>query len=682
VLTPKRTRPVRYRRLQAPLALSIVLATVTAGLLGVQAPAQAADDQHGLEQVVLNPGGGTASEGQDGVRIVLNASAHRMGVPAPAASDQIWFANTIQYCCLTGAGPHLNVGGTLFGESGASGGGRSWSSVAVVGTSGAAATGLPSTTGDATAHLRYTAVKNGRTYTVDRRVAYTFPNHYFRDTYTFTIPAGNTDPVRFYSGGDTSPGSGTEGFGVGLTSPVRSVISVNPGSGKQVGQREVSGSTPFDGATAGHFDEPYDTVAEGGDIGFAVAASEHDTGFMTQWNLGSTPGTRIRAQETFVGLQGTTVSAAFRASEVAAGAPVLLDVSLLNSTRTQVTGVGYTFTLPAGMEIAGGARTSDCGGTLSANGHVVTLSGGTVPLATNCVASVPVSAPAGTYTIDRSSVSGLAVATNGVGSSTLKVTAPSTPVVPPAPTTPEPPALPGAPTGVTATPERSAVLVSWQAPATGSPAVTYRVTADPGSASCETTGLSCVLGGVAGTTYTFTVTPYAAGGVAGTPATVRTGVAVEAPAIGGAAPETPLTLTTDRGLITKASPGEEITVIGDGFLPFSTVTIVIHSTPTMLGQVTTDADGAFSQAVVVPADLEVGEHSLVAYGVDPDGEPHLLRMDVTVAAAETEAAGEAAEGGLPVTGQNVQPLTYVAVAGGLLAVGFLLVLGGRTRRRT
>ncbi|SDF65555.1 hypothetical protein SAMN05660662_2938 [Blastococcus aurantiacus] len=663
----------------------VVALLATSGVVVATAPpAQAAGDQHGAGQVVLNPGGGTASDGRDGLRIVLNASAHRMGVPAPAASDQIWFANSVQYCCLTGAGPHLNVGGTLFGESGASGGGSSWTSVTVVGTSGAAAKGLPSTTGDATAHLRYTAVKNGRTYTVDRRVAYTFPNHFFRDTYTFTIPAGNTDPVRFYSGGDTSPGSGTEGFGVGLTSPVRSVISVNPGSGKLVGQREVPGSKPFDGATSGPFDSPYDTVAEGGNVGFAVAASEHDTGFMTQWNLGSRPGTRVRAQETFVGFQGTSMSAAFRASEVAAGAPVLLDLSVLNSTRTEVSGLGYTFTLPAGMEIAGGERTSNCGGSLSPNGRTVTLTGGRVPLADNCVVSVPVSAPAGTYTIGRSAVSGLAVATNGVGSATLTVTAPSTPVLPPAPpTTPAPeapaPSAPGAPTGLTTAPERSAVLVSWRAPATGSPAERYRVTADPGSASCDTTGLSCVLGGVAGTSYTYTVTPYGAGGVAGTPATVRTSVAVEAPQIPESAPETPLTLTTDRGPITKASPGEAITVIGDGFLPFSTVTIVIHSTPTTLGQVTTDADGTFSQAVVVPPGLEVGEHSLVAYGVDPDGEPHLLRMDVTVAAAE--ASAEPADGSLPMTGQNVQPVTYVAVASGLLAVGFLLILGGRTRRR-
>lgn len=107
---------------------------------------------------------------------------------------------------------------------------------------------------------------------------------------------------------------------------------------------------------------------------------------------------------------------------------------------------------------------------------------------------------------------------------------------------------PRAPTDLTAAPERSAVLVSWRAPATGSPVGKYPVTADPGSASCETTGLSCVLRGLVGSTYSFTVTSFGANDVAGTPARVRTSAAV-------AAPETPLTLLTERGLITNAAPG-------------------------------------------------------------------------------------------------------------------------------
>lgn len=122
-------------------------------------------------------------------------------------------------------------------------------------------------------------------------------------------------------------------------------------------------------------------------------------------------------------------------------------------------------------------------------------------------------------------------------------------------------------------------------------------------------------------------------------------------------------------------------MIGSDFLSFSTVTIVIHSTPTTLGKVTTDADGAFSEAVVVPPGLEAGDHSLVAYGVDPNGAPHVLRLDVAVAAAVAGAAQSGpADDRLPLTGQNVQPLTYMVVACGLLLVGFFLMLSGRRRR--
>lgn len=668
MITPRLLRRSGGRRARVLVVLPLALTLTSGALLGIASSAQAAEDQHGVPQVVLNPGGGNSPDGLDGLRVVLNETEDANDGEGSDASDQLWFADTVQYCC-GGVGPHLSIGGMLFGESAAADWddetNNPWTSLTLVGTTGAASTGdaLPATTGSATAHLRYTAEKGGLTYTVDRAVSYTFPNDYYRDTYTFTIPAGNTDVVKFYKGGDTSPGGSDIGYGIQLTSPVRSVISLNPEAGIQVGQREVAGSKPFDGATTNDYSEPYDAVIAGADLGFVTESEEHDAGFMTQWNLGSAPGTQTYAQETFVNFQGTSLTAGFRSAEVTAGTPVLLDLNLVNTKLSEATGVGYTFTLPEGLSIAAGTPVNGCGGTLTATGRTITLAGGAVPLAANCVVSVPVVGSGGSYSLGGSAVSGLAVATNGVGTSTLTVTGPAAPTAP------------GAPTAVTAVPERSAVLVSWKAPTTGAAAATYRVTASPGSATCETAGLSCVLGGVAGTTYTFTVTPLTAGGAAGTPATVTTSVAVAAPVIPSVAPETPLKLTTDKGLITTAAPGERITVIGSGFLPFSTVTIVIHSTPTVLAQVTTDANGAFSEAVVVPAGLAAGLHSLVAYGVDPQGNPHNLRMDVTVAAAT------AAQARLANTGLDMAPLTYVAFATGLLAIGSVLVVSSRTRRR-
>ncbi|MGY1846773.1 DUF7933 domain-containing protein [Blastococcus sp. SYSU DS1021] len=650
--------------------MTATAAVASSVLLGAPQPAQAQYDQHGLDQVVLNPGGGRQADGRDGLRIVLNSSepANTASnyMSAGDASDQLWFADTVQFCCA-GAGPHLNVGGTLFGENAAAPNGGGWSSLTLVGSSGTTVSGttLPSTTGDAAAHLRYTAEKNGLTYTIDRKVSYTFPNDYYRDSYTFTIPAGNTEEVKFYSGGDTSPGSDDQGYGIELTTPVRSVISLNPSSGIQVGQREVAGSKPFDGATSQRYNLPYPVAQAGGDIGFVVTTASHDAGFMTQWNLGATPGTQTHVQETFVNFQGASLTAAFRSGTAAAGTPVLLDLNVINTKLSEVTGIGYTFTLPEGLRLAPGERSNGCGGTLTAEGSRITLAGAAVPLASNCVTSVPVVATyGGSYSIGASSVSGLAVATNGVGTSTLTVSGPSAP---------PPPMAPGAPTGLTAAPSASSVLVSWRPPTTGGPVARYRVTSSPGSASCVTTGLSCLLGGVAGTTYTYTVTPLGPGDLAGTPASITTSVAVAAPQIPATPPETDLVLTTDRGLITAAAPGEEIVVIGTGFLPFSTVTIVIHSTPTVLGEVTTDENGDFTKAVVVPTSLAAGVHSLVAYGVDPDGNPHSLRMDVTVAAAAEPAA-------LALTGQNVHPAVHLGASGVLLLAGAGLMLAARSRR--
>jgi len=103
------------------------------------------------------------------------------------------------------------------------------------------------------------------------------------------------------------------------------------------------------------------------------------------------------------------------------------------------------------------------------------------------------------------------VATNAVGSSAAS--ARSNPVTPTAAATP-----PSAPTNVTATAGDESAVVSWSAPITGAPILSYTVTSSPGGVSKTVSGnppeTSVTIKGLDnGTSYTFTVTAKNAQGV-------------------------------------------------------------------------------------------------------------------------------------------------------------------------
>ncbi|WP_194290410.1 fibronectin type III domain-containing protein [Modestobacter roseus] len=236
---------------------------------------------------------------------------------------------------------------------------------------------------------------------------------------------------------------------------------------------------------------------------------------------------------------------------------------------------------------------------------------------------------------------------------------------------------PGAPTGVAAKAERASVLVSWQPPTSGGAVDHYEVTLLPSGQAISTTQLSARFGAVAGQSYTATVVAVSAARTAGPAGSATTQAEAASPVVPAAVPSAPLTLTTDKGQISSTTPGAKLTVIGTGFLPFSTATIVIYSEPQVLGTVTTDADGNFSREVEVPATLAAGQHSLVASGTAPDGTERFMRMDVTVAAA-TGAVPAAAEGGLAYTGASVLVPAGVGLAA--LIGGTVLLLVSRRRR--
>lgn len=412
------------RRWRTALAAALALPL---GALALAAPAAAGTGQLGAPQVTINPGGGASLNGDDGLKIILNKGSG--GVPG---QDDVWFANTTQWCCTAGA-PMLNIGGELFGQAGPAYSASNWTSLAVSNVTGSTTTSSSSAKGNGTATLTYTATKNSLTYTMVRAISYTYPNNFFTESYTFTIPNGNTDPVKFYLGGDTAPGSSDQGYGIMLTSPVRSVISLNTSSHIQFGYREVAGNRTFDGATSQDYYNPYGTVASGGDIGYVVEAFNHDAGLMVQWNLGSTPGTITGSMEEFVTYQESNLSAQFRNSTFDYTVESPFDFNMTNTLLTSAVGQGYTFTFPNGMTIGSGAQTNGCGGTVTATAgtNVVTVSGVTVAATSNCVLTIPVAvAGPGNYAVSAASATNLVGGIiNRVASSTVATTS-STPAAP------------------------------------------------------------------------------------------------------------------------------------------------------------------------------------------------------------------------------------------------------------
>ena len=101
-----------------------------------------------------------------------------------------------------------------------------------------------------------------------------------------------------------------------------------------------------------------------------------------------------------------------------------------------------------------------------------------------------------------------------------------------------------------------------------------------------------------------------------------------------------------------------VTVSGDGFVPGTAIDLSLHSTPRQLATVAADASGAFESTVTLPADVEPGEHRVLASGETPtgpiSGESHFsigaagvvervgdpTPADILAAAAATDAATE------------------------------------------
>jgi hypothetical protein len=118
------------------------------------------------------------------------------------------------------------------------------------------------------------------------------------------------------------------------------------------------------------------------------------------------------------------LTATYGQNNIVVGATTPLTLTLTNPTPGQsVSGLGYTYTLPAGLNVAApNALTNTCGGTVTVVGNVVTVSGvGLSSTTANCKIVLNTTPPAvGSATASTTNATGLSPnATNGIATTPL-----------------------------------------------------------------------------------------------------------------------------------------------------------------------------------------------------------------------------------------------------------------------
>lgn len=79
-----------------------------------------------------------------------------------------------------------------------------------------------------------------------------------------------------------------------------------------------------------------------------------------------------------------------------------------------------------------------------------------------------------------------------------------------------------------------------------------------------------------------------------------------------------------------AYSGDEVLVTAEGLAPKSTYVVTMYSEPVELGRGEVAANGGASKVVIVPADVNIGNHTLVVEGVGPEAEVIVVSMGFKV----------------------------------------------------
>jgi hypothetical protein len=116
----------------------------------------------------------------------------------------------------------------------------------------------------------------------------------------------------------------------------------------------------------------------------------------------------------------------------------------------------------------------------------------------------------------------------------------------------------------------------------------------------------------------------------------------------------------------RLSEGDQIQVEASGFAPNSDVEVWLFSTPTLLGTVTVNAQGAASAQFPLPRGAESGNHRVALNGKNVAGEDASFAVGIVIGSST---------GGVSTTGKI---LIAIPIA---LAVLFALVIPARRRRK-
>ena len=474
-------------RVRAAVVVAMAALVAFAPILGsvrvAQAASRTAPNASGV--VTINGGGGVEADGSDGIALVFNMNTTD-GSSADAGDDIIYKGQNYTYG-PGDVGVHLNIGGQLYSTMNGSSASECLLAPATTGTCAdtTSADTLPfddltiavtgsgrsdgsmTATGAGNATLTYTVDVGGDTYTLKRVITYAAGGKSYREQLQVIMPAGTSAPVRLYKGGDLAPGGFDDALSIYMTSPVKNIQAVETASGLLYGMKEVPAETNpsfFAGAVADNYFDVYDEVTTGATIGFADNQDPlyHDAGAMIEYDLGSTPGTKNLYNITYVGDQAVNLEAAWSSSSIASDGD--LNITLTNSLTTTATGLGYTFTAPAGTKI--GSVTTDCddtAGTVSVNTTtgVVTLDGAELAALSSCVLTVQLikTGSTGAVSIGASNFTGpegadlnVAVETSSATFTSLAPTFTRTPLPPTSTRTPVPPTATWDPSMPTYTP--------------------------------------------------------------------------------------------------------------------------------------------------------------------------------------------------------------------------------------